>query len=71
MKKNLLALVAGAAQLGTSLKALAVNIGGLNAPLGATFAVGQVCENVVTGVGDTLAEYGKVGSLSSTAFGDP
>lgn len=54
MKKNLLALAAGAALLGTSFTALAVDIGGLDVPLGATFAVGQVYENVVTSVGDTL-----------------
>lgn len=70
MKKTLLSMAAGAALLGTSFTALAVNIGGLNVPLGATFAVGQVYENIVTGVGDTLTGYGKVESLSSTAISD-
>lgn len=70
MKKTLCALAAGAALLATSFTALAVNIGGLDVPVGATFAVGQVYENVVKNVGDTLAGYGKVESLDSTAIGD-
>lgn len=70
MKKTLLTLAAGAALLGTSSMALAVDIGGLEVPLGATFAVGQVYENVVAAVGDSLTGYGKVESLNSVAIGD-
>lgn len=70
MKKTLLALAAGATLLGTSFTAMAVNIGGLNVPVGSTFAVGQVYENVVGAVGDMLGGYGKVESLNSTAIGD-
>lgn len=70
MKKKLLAFAAGAALLGASSIASAVNIGGLNVPVGTNFGVGQIYENVVTKVGDTLAGYGKVESINSTAIGD-
>jgi hypothetical protein len=60
-----LALAASAILLGTAGPALAVDIGGLNVPLGATFTVAQIYENVPTGIGDTLAGYGKVDSINS------
>jgi hypothetical protein len=69
MKKSLKAVAAAAVLLGTSSYALAVDIGGLNVPLGATFAVAQVYENVVTGVGQTLSGYGEVDSINGTAVG--
>ena len=69
MRKTLLAIAAGAGLLGTSSVALAVDIGGLNVPLGPTFAVGQVYENIVSGVGDSLTGYGKVDSINSIAVG--
>ena len=69
MNKTLLAMAAGAALLGVSSVALAVDIGGLNVPLGTTFAVAQVYENIVTGVGDSLTGYGKVDSINSVAVG--
>jgi hypothetical protein len=46
-----------------------VNIGGLNVPVGGSFSVGQIYENVPTHVGDTLAGYGKVDSINSIAVG--
>ncbi len=69
MRKTLLAVAASAALLGMSSTALAVDIGGLNVPLGPTFAVTQVYENIVTGVGATLTGYGKVDSINSAAVG--
>jgi len=67
MKKTLQAMAAGAILLGTSGYALAVDIGGIDVPLGPTFAVAQVYENLVFGVGDSLAGYGKVDSINSIA----
>jgi len=69
VRKALLAIAAATALLGTTGTALAVDIGGLEVPLGPTFAVGQVYEKVVTGVGDTLAGYGKVDSINSRPVG--
>ena len=69
MKMTLSTISAAVALLGGSGAALAVDIGGLNIPAGATFAVGQVYENVLTQVGDTLSGYGKVDSIDSFAVG--
>ncbi len=69
MRKAVLAVAAGVALLGSSGAALAVDIGGLDVPVGGNFAVGQVYENVVTSVGDVLAGYGKVDSINSFAVG--
>ena len=69
VRKALQAMAAGAVLLGASTYAFAVDIGGLNVPLGPTFAAGQIYENVPTGVGQTLAGYGKIDSISSTAVG--
>jgi hypothetical protein len=41
-----------------------VNIGGLNVPQGATFAVASIYENVVTQVGDTLSGIGEVTQIN-------
>ena len=67
MRKTVLAIAAGAALLVGSGAALAVDIGGLNVPLGATFAVASVYENVVTSVGQTLSGYGEVDSINGMA----
>jgi len=67
MRKSLQAIAAGIVLLGTSGYALAVDIGGLNVPLGPTFAVAQVYENVVTSVGQSLSGYGEVDSINGTA----
>ena len=69
MKKMIRTMAAGFALFSASSIALAVDIGGLNVPAGPTFTVGQIYENVVTGVGDTLSGYGKVDSINSTAVG--
>ena len=55
--------------LGTSSTALAVDIGGLDVPVGPTFKVGQIYENIPTAVGDTLAGYGKIDSINSVSIG--
>jgi hypothetical protein len=65
--QTVLAIAAGAALLGGSGAALAVDIGGLNIPLGSTFAVASVYENVVTGVGQTLSGYGEVSAINGVA----
>jgi hypothetical protein len=67
MKKSLGTLAAGAVLLGASGQALALDIGGLDVPMGAVFAVAQVYENVVTAVGDTLSGYGEVDSINGMA----
>jgi hypothetical protein len=68
MKKTLRAVAAVAMLLGTSGYALAVDIGGLNVPMGPTFASAQVYENVLTGaIGQELTGYGKVDSINSHA----
>jgi len=67
MKNTFKAVAAGAMLLGMSGYALAVDIGGLNVPTGPTFAVAQVYENVVTGVGQTLSGYGEVDSINGVA----
>jgi PEP-CTERM motif len=69
MKKTIQTMAAGAALLSASSIALAVDIGGLNVPVGPTFSVGQIYENVPTAIGDTLSGYGKVDSINSTAVG--
>lgn len=69
MKKSLLAAATAAALAALSGGAYAVDIGGLNVPTGATFAVGQVYENVISQVGDVLQGYGKVDSINSFAVG--
>jgi hypothetical protein len=69
MRKTLQAIAAGAMLFGTSGYALAVDIGGLEVPSGPSFAVAQVYENLVFGLGDTLAGYGKVDSINSIAVG--
>jgi len=55
--------------LGAVSGANAVDIGGINIPTGPVFAVAQVYENVVTGVGQTLSGYGEVDSINGQAVG--
>jgi hypothetical protein len=55
----------GGAIAATAGPALAVDVGGLHLPLGPTFSVAQIYENVPTAVGDVLAGYGKIDSISS------
>jgi hypothetical protein len=51
-------------------QALAVNIGGLEIPLGTTFTAGQIYTNIPTTVGGELTGYGKIDSVNSFATGD-
>jgi hypothetical protein len=67
MKKTLQAMAASAILLGATTPSRALDIGGLEVPLGATFAVAQVYENVVTAVGQTLSGYGEVDSINGMA----
>lgn len=67
MKKTILAMAAGAAFVSASSLALAVDIGGLNVPVGPNFHVGQIYENNVTSVGQALSGYGKIDSINSAA----
>jgi hypothetical protein len=69
MKKMTRTIAVGFALLSASSVALAVDIGGLNVPVGPTFSVGQIYENVPTSIGDTLSGYGKVDSINSAAVG--
>ncbi len=70
MKTALRVIVAGALCLGTFSDAQALNVGGLEVSPGSTFAVTQLYQNVPVAVGETLAGYGKVESINSTAVAD-
>jgi hypothetical protein len=61
--------IAAAVLFGVSGLSMAVDIGGLNVPLGPTFSAGQIYENIPTAVGDTLSGYGKIDSISSMPVG--
>jgi hypothetical protein len=64
-------LAAGSVLLAAATsQAFAVNIGGVEIPLGLTFTAGQFYTDVPTGVGQTLSGYGKVDSLNSQPVGD-
>src|SRR5206468_12394818 len=69
MRKPFLAAAIVAIVIGTFGPALAVDIGGLNVPVGSVFSVAQIYENVPTAIGDTLAGYGKVDSINSIPVG--
>jgi len=71
MRKNVLAIAAGAFLFGSTGSALAVTIGGLTLPTGPSFLAGQIYEtSSVASIGDVLAGYGKVDSIGSTAVAD-
>lgn len=70
MRKPFLAAAIVAIVIGTCGPALAVDIGGLNVPVGSVFSVAQIYENVPTAIGDTLAGYGKVDSINSIPVGN-
>src|SRR5438093_4100914 len=70
MRKPFLAAAIVAIVIGTFGPALAVDIGGLNVPVGSVFSVAQIYENVPTAIGDTLAGYGKVDSINSIPVGN-
>ena len=65
VNRTLQAVAAAAILLGTYSYAVAGTIGGLEVSNGPTFGVSQTYQNVVTGVGDTQAGYGKVDSINS------
>lgn len=69
MKKRSLQLLAAGSLLAAG-QALAVNIGGLEIPLGATFAAGQFYTSLPTAIGGELSGYGKIDSFQSTPVGD-
>ena len=64
MKRQLHALAAAALLSAASYSMAQVNIGGLNVPSGATFAVASVYENVVDSVGDVLSGVGEVTQIN-------
>ena len=70
MKQTLFAIAAGAVLLGSSGVASAVDIGGINIPVGPIFAVAQIYENVVTAQNQVLTGYGKVDSINGKPVGD-
>lgn len=69
MNHTFKALAASSVLLGAATCANAVDIGGLNVPTGPVFGVGQVYENVVSAVGQTLSGYGEVDSINGQAVG--
>jgi hypothetical protein len=51
-------------------QASAINIGGVEIPLGVTFATAQFFNNVNPQVGETLSGYGKIDTINSDSVGD-
>ena len=71
MKKRSLQMLAAGSLLAASVgHALAVNVGGLEIPLGAAFTAGQIYSGIPTTVGGQLSGYGKIDSFNSEAIGD-
>jgi hypothetical protein len=71
MKKRSLQMLAAGSLLAASVgQALAVNVAGLEIPLGAAFSAGQIYTNVPTAIGGELKGYGKIDSFNSEAVGD-
>jgi len=70
MRKPFLVLATSTVLLASSSLAWAIDIGGLDVPLGPTFASSQIYENTLTGVvGQELTGFGKVDSINSMAVG--
>ena len=69
LKNSTFKIAAAVALFAPAGMAFAINIGGLNVAPGANFAVGQIYENAVTQIGQTLSGYGKVDSINSVALG--
>jgi hypothetical protein len=57
-------LLAGALAWGFASQAAAINIGGLEIPVGPHFEVTSIYENVITGNGQTLSGYGEVTQIN-------
>lgn len=60
------AVAAGSLLLAAATPAMAINIGGIEIPLGSVFTAGQIYSSVPTAVGQSLEAYGKVDSINST-----
>jgi len=69
-RRSMKMLAAGSILLAGASQAFAVNIGGIEIPLGLTFTAGQFYTSVPTGVGQELSGYGKVDSINSLPVGD-
>lgn len=69
-RRSLKMLAAGSLLAAAAGQASAINIGGLEIPLGATFSAGQIYTNIPTTIGGELTGYGKIDSFNSEAVGD-
>ena len=69
-RKSAKAVAAGSLLLAAASPALAVNIGGLEVPLGPVFSVSQIYSSTPTSVGQQLVAYGKVDSINSTPIAE-
>ncbi|MCC6534639.1 MAG: PEP-CTERM sorting domain-containing protein [Burkholderiales bacterium] len=70
-KRRTKLLAAGSVLLAAATsQALAVDVGGVDIPLGITFSAGQIYTNVPVVFGDALTGYGKIDSINSIATGD-
>jgi len=63
-------LAAGSLLVAAAGQASAINIGGLDIPIGTAFSAGQVYTNVPLNVGEVLSGYGKIDSYKSDAIAD-
>jgi hypothetical protein len=66
IRKSSTALAAGSLLLAAAAPAMAVNIGGIDIPLGPVFTAGQIYSTTPTAVGQQLTAYGEVDSINST-----
>jgi hypothetical protein len=69
-RKSSTALAAGSLLLAAAAPAMAVNIGGIDIPLGPVFTAGQIYSTLPTAAGQELTAYGKVDSINSTAVSE-
>jgi hypothetical protein len=69
-RRSVKMLTAGSILLAGASQAFAVNVGGIELPLGLTFTAGQFYTDVPTGINDTLSGYGKVDSINSQPVAD-
>lgn len=69
-RKSLQMLAAGSLLAAGVGQALAVNVGGLDIPLGAAFSAGQIYTSLPTAPGGQLAGYGKIDSFNSATISD-
>jgi len=64
-RKSANAVAAGTLLLAAAAPAMAINVGGLEIPLGPVFTAGQIYSTTPTAVGQSLEAYGKIDSISS------